>query len=296
MLLQRIDELGGRIVQVVAQVPILYQYLLVAEEKSGVKRGHIATAIAVALAMIVLSSSITSDAIGTLYPLYMSIKAIESRSMKHALPVFHSLLTYWMLFFSIKLFEEIFQWLVDFIPFYTLFKILFFIWAYHPTTRGSTTILTTIIRPYITEHALWLHTLVHDGLESAKTLEAEQSQGTYYLNCVISQVVSPEERCLQCEVLITDSEDPSARGFLYTTHELEGKNLAYNYPIHRHAVVSLKGFLEITVVEIRTFGANRTLGSARFDLCNLTAGARQTVALSVADMQAQLQLELCKDV
>ena len=73
------------------------------------------------------------DLIGFLYPLFCSIKAIESDDKDDDL----QWLTYWLIFGFFKLFEAITDFLISFIPFYFIIKVIFLVWCYYPSTLGA---------------------------------------------------------------------------------------------------------------------------------------------------------------
>jgi hypothetical protein len=62
----------------------------------------------------------SSDLIGFVYPVYASIKAIESKSTEDD----SQWLTYWLIFGLFKLIEELADVLISFIPFYFLSKVI----------------------------------------------------------------------------------------------------------------------------------------------------------------------------
>ena len=87
----------------------------------------------------------SSDLVGYVYPVYASIKAIETDEKDDDT----QWLTYWLIFSTFKIFEGIAGQLIQFIPFYHMFKVLFLIYAYYPTTKGATVVYTTFFRPYV---------------------------------------------------------------------------------------------------------------------------------------------------
>ncbi|KAI5644672.1 TB2/DP1, HVA22 family domain-containing protein [Phthorimaea operculella] len=89
------------------------------------------------------------NAIGFVYPAYMSMKALES-PMKDDDTKW---LTYWVVFACFSLVEYFSDIIVGWFPFYWLLKCIFVIWCYMPTEyNGSLIIYHRIIRPYYMKH------------------------------------------------------------------------------------------------------------------------------------------------
>ena len=58
-------------------------------------------------------------------------------------------LTYWLIFSLFQVFEGIAAWLLEYIPFYFLFKVLFLVWSFHPLTQGATVIYDSAVAPFL---------------------------------------------------------------------------------------------------------------------------------------------------
>jgi len=85
------------------------------------------------------------DIVGFAYPLYASIKAIESADKEDDT----QWLTYWMVFALFKLIEDVADVFVSAIPFYFFIKLAFLVWCYYPSTRGAKVIYTYVVKPHI---------------------------------------------------------------------------------------------------------------------------------------------------
>jgi receptor expression-enhancing protein 5/6 len=79
------------------------------------------------------------------YPVYASIKAIESTDKDDDT----LWLTYWIVFSLFKIIEGGADYLISFIPFYFIGKLVFLVWCYYPATKGANTIYQTVIKPYV---------------------------------------------------------------------------------------------------------------------------------------------------
>ena len=82
--------------------------------------------------------------VGFVYPVYASIKAIETDEKDDDT----QWLTYWLIFSFFKVFEGIADILISFIPFYYPSKVLFLVWCYYPTTKGASVVYTMCVKPY----------------------------------------------------------------------------------------------------------------------------------------------------
>ena len=80
---------------------------------------------------------------GVLYPIYMSLKAIETKEEDDD----KQWCTYWVVFFLFVLFELYFSYLLEFIPFYFLIKLVFLVWLFFPSTQGAVFVYDKFLNP-----------------------------------------------------------------------------------------------------------------------------------------------------
>ncbi|KAL7139230.1 hypothetical protein ABFS83_09G036800 [Erythranthe nasuta] len=79
------------------------------------------------------------------YPLYASIRAIETKS-----PVDdQQWLTYWVLYSMITLFELTFAALIEWLPFWSYLKLILTCWLVIPYFSGAAYVYEHYVRPYI---------------------------------------------------------------------------------------------------------------------------------------------------
>jgi receptor expression-enhancing protein 5/6 len=88
-----------------------------------------------------LESYITT-AVGTIYPIYWSLKALETEGQNDD----SQWLTYWIVFALFTFIDQFSGFILRFLPFYFFFKIVFLIWCFMPNTRGATVVYNTVIR------------------------------------------------------------------------------------------------------------------------------------------------------
>jgi len=84
-----------------------------------------------------------SNVIGWLYPAYASFKAIETPDTKDDT----QWLTYWTVFGFVNLVEFFSDLILYWMPFYYLFKTLFFLWLFLPPFKGAQTVYTKFLKP-----------------------------------------------------------------------------------------------------------------------------------------------------
>ncbi|CAN0897344.1 HVA22-like protein f [Linum grandiflorum] len=80
-----------------------------------------------------------------LYPLYASVRAIESPSMVDD----QQWLTYWIIYSFITLFELSFWKVLAWFPFWAYIKLVFCMWLVLPMFNGAAYIYETMLRKYV---------------------------------------------------------------------------------------------------------------------------------------------------
>jgi len=112
------------------------KYLEMASEKTKIDKEYIfvgALAIIGLLVFLAVGVSLIIDIVGFVYPLYASLKAIESPDADDD----KQWLTYWIIFTQFKIVESVADIIIRNVPFYFLLKIAFLIWCYHPSFNVS---------------------------------------------------------------------------------------------------------------------------------------------------------------
>ncbi|KAF2355006.1 TB2/DP1/HVA22-related protein, partial [Trinorchestia longiramus] len=94
-------------------------------------------------------AQLISNLVGFLYPAYCSIKALET-SVKADDTKW---LTYWVVFASFSLLDTFSGFLISWIPFYWLAKVLFLVWCFSSSEyNGSVIIYHKVILPFFKKH------------------------------------------------------------------------------------------------------------------------------------------------
>jgi len=129
-----------------------YKFFNWAEAQTGVNRLNLFIGLAVFTVFYLLigyGTLLLSNLIGFLYPAYASIKAVESSGKEDDT----KWLTYWVVFSFITLIEFPAEILLQWFPFYSLIKTVFFVWCFIPIhNNGSIVLYTKVIRPYFLKH------------------------------------------------------------------------------------------------------------------------------------------------
>ncbi|KAE9552657.1 hypothetical protein FO519_004136 [Halicephalobus sp. NKZ332] len=125
--------------------------LAVVEEKTGVKRLHLAGGLFVLHALYLIFgrfAELLCNFTGFLYPAYISIKAIESSHKEDDT----QWLTYWTVFALFNVFEFFSDIITRYFPIYWLAKWIFLLYLHLPMTRGAEKLYTKFIRPFVQKH------------------------------------------------------------------------------------------------------------------------------------------------
>ncbi|KAI8869487.1 hypothetical protein GQ42DRAFT_156172 [Ramicandelaber brevisporus] len=113
---------------------------------TGAPKPYVVASMAGLLFLFILfdiGASFITNVVGWAYPAYASIRAIESPASNDDT----QWLTYWVVFSFLNVVEYFSGIILYFVPFYMLFKVLFVMWLYAPSTRGAEQLYGMIIRP-----------------------------------------------------------------------------------------------------------------------------------------------------
>eukprot|EP01023_Acetabularia_acetabulum_P056747 TRINITY_DN658_c1_g1_i1.p1 TRINITY_DN658_c1_g1~~TRINITY_DN658_c1_g1_i1.p1 ORF type:complete len:179 (-),score=21.02 TRINITY_DN658_c1_g1_i1:433-930(-) len=98
------------------------------------------------------------ELVGVLYPGYQSFRAIESAGSKDDT----QWLTYWVVYAFVHAIEDVVIFVLEWIPFYYEFKLLFLLWLSIPQFQGATLLYTEFVKPFLIAHkdqiAPWMKT------------------------------------------------------------------------------------------------------------------------------------------
>lgn len=109
-------------------------------------------------------AKLVTDLVSFVYPAYMSFKSIDSSETTDHI----QWLTYWVVFSAASILETVFTFMTDYIPFYFVFKVFFFIWLYHPKFKGAQLVYSKAIKPFVMPH---LNALQNTPVAAEKKIE-----------------------------------------------------------------------------------------------------------------------------
>jgi len=116
--------------------------------------------------MWALTGEVICTAIGSLYPLYASFRAVEDnshREIKHWL-------VYWITYAAVMLLEGFVQRLLSWVPFYRFLRLAFVLWLFLPLTRGSKNAYKWAVRPVLRRY--------RPGIDQALARSQDELEGT----------------------------------------------------------------------------------------------------------------------
>lgn len=111
-----------------------YEHLELIQEKTGFQGKYVVIVLISAMFFVFigfLERPIT-NLVGTAYPVYWTMKAIESKSNEDK-----QWLTYWVVFACFTIIDMFSGYFLKLIPFYFFLKIIFLIWLFMPNSQGS---------------------------------------------------------------------------------------------------------------------------------------------------------------
>jgi len=143
-------------------------YLSVISDKTHIPPAYFLLAfLAIAIFFLIMGigSALISRLIGVAYPLYKSIKALETKRENED----KMWLTYWTVYGLFVVVDEFAEPLLIFIPFYFFAKVCFMIWLYNPATNGALVLYTIFFKPLLKRY----ETKLKDGIELVKEATME---------------------------------------------------------------------------------------------------------------------------
>lgn len=119
-------------------------------EKFGVNGKVVLIVIIICLVSVFIGyfDSIITNIVGIVYPVYWSMKALETKEQNDD----KQWLTYWVVFALFILFESTLGFLLKYIPFYFFFKLAFLLWLFLPNFRGAEIVYYKFIRRFFIQY------------------------------------------------------------------------------------------------------------------------------------------------
>ena len=167
---QKLDELNTEAQQ--------FGILKSLQEKSGVKAVFfILGGVGLALVLVLTGyfAQFLANATGFVYPVYKSIKSLESPQLDDD----KQWLTYWTVYGLFVIFDDWSHFITGYLPQYFLIKMIFLIWLFAPTTKGAVLLYNTIIKDLFSKYSKKLDKLFTQVIGESKQLADElKSQAT----------------------------------------------------------------------------------------------------------------------
>ena len=107
-----------------------------------------AIAVLLLIGIIVQGYNIICALLTCVYPMLMSIRTIESKSDEET----KNWLSFWTVFGIFSIIEMFFGFVLAFIPYYSILRIVFFIYLMAPQTNGAHTFYASVLAPYLKTH------------------------------------------------------------------------------------------------------------------------------------------------
>lgn len=133
-------------------------------QKVGMKASHFGLSIIALISVLAIfryGSTFISFSVGFLYPAYMSFKAIETRDNRQEDRLW---LTYWVVFGLLYVADDFFGIVLSFLPLYNILKVCFYVWLFHPKTKGALTIYDKVVKGVFKRY----EPTIDSGLEKLK--------------------------------------------------------------------------------------------------------------------------------
>lgn len=113
------------------------------EEATGINSKYIMIGLGISFLFVFIGyfDFYITNVVGIFYPSIWSIRAIESKGSADD----KQWLTYWVVFACFTFVDLFSGFVLQFIPFYFFFKLIFLVWCFMPNTRGATLIYDKII-------------------------------------------------------------------------------------------------------------------------------------------------------
>ena len=136
---------------VIFKHPLGKKYADLVEEKTKINAEYFVVALGsvlVALLFIGAGAKFISNVIGFTYPVYATIKAIETTAKEDDT----QWLVYWVVFSLFCVIENFVDFILFWLPFYYPLKVSFLLWCMLPNYNGANAIYQAVIKPTFLRH------------------------------------------------------------------------------------------------------------------------------------------------
>ena len=141
-------------------------------KKYGLPPGMVllgASGFLVVLGILMQGYNIVCALLTCVYPMLQSVKTIESEDHEET----NMWLCFWTVFGLFQTAELFFGFILYFIPYYSIFRILFFLYLMLPQTQGAKTLYTTVFRPTLKKYQPEIKAFIEKVTDKASELQKE---------------------------------------------------------------------------------------------------------------------------
>ena len=145
------------------------------------------------------------------YPMLMSIKTIESKSDEDT----KNWLSFWTVFGVFSIIEMFFGFILAFIPYYSIIRIVFFVYLMAPQTNGAHAFYASVLAPYLKTHEKEIKAFIEKvqsqadevGKEAMKQASAKAQEMSSPENIAKAAAMASEAKAKLDEVEAAQKED-----------------------------------------------------------------------------------------
>jgi receptor expression-enhancing protein 5/6 len=147
------------------------EQLHILSEKAGVDSRLVIMGLSIALFFVFIGyfDHYITTVIGIAYPIFWSIRAIESPDNDDD----KQWLTYWVVFALFTVVDMFSGFILKFIPFYFFFKLLFLIWCFLPNFRGASLIYDVFLIKIFKKYEKNLENIQDSVMKGANIMTGE---------------------------------------------------------------------------------------------------------------------------
>ena len=140
--------------------------------ENNIRRGHVlaAAGLVVSIVMIFLYGyALICTILTSIYPMLQSVDALQHGSDRTK----QIWLSFWCVFGIFQTVELFIGFVLNFIPYYSIIRLLFFVFLMHPTTNGSEIVYTRVFSPFLKEHQKEIEQFIADFSSKASEVGAD---------------------------------------------------------------------------------------------------------------------------
>ncbi len=189
--------------------PIGKKYAEIVEEKTKVNAEYFVVGAGVLVAGLLfngLGAKFISNVIGFTYPVYASLRAIETEDKSDDT----QWLMYWVVFAGFCLLENFIGFIQFWISFYYPLKVSFLLWCMIPTYNGANVIYQTLIKPLFDKHGSAIDEALNSFSSKITSASSKKGASTKPVPVVVEATAvpppAPAAAAVQAEVIAAETD------------------------------------------------------------------------------------------